>query len=177
MPTTWLPDEVWAQLDPRQARLSKRARWALTALVGLVVVATTLIALGVASGELGGNLYVPSSDASIDIRSHDFVETIDVRNQSWFDETITGVASSDQHIVVTDVRPARLTIPPGRTRALHVRFHVTDCAAVGGGDNQPVIHLERFWGTLSVTVAVSSWTAGSNPLFNGPGWAACGKGG
>jgi hypothetical protein len=181
MPTTWLSDEVWAQLEPRQARLTRRARRALALLVAVTGAGSILIAFGVTSGELGGNLYVPSWSTRVDTRSHDFVETIDIKNESWFDETITGATNRDGHIDVTDIRPAWLTIPHGRTRTLKLRFHVTDCAAVAPGDNVPVVHLDRFWGTQSVTIQVGSFThglqTGSLPLGNGPAWAACGRGG
>lgn len=178
--TTWVPDEVWAELDPRQARLTTRARRALACVVTVAVAATILIALGVMSGELGGSLYVPTWSTRIDARSHDFVENISITNSSWFEETITGAGDSDRYIEVTDMRPARLTIAHRQTRALHLRLHVTNCAAVAPGDNRPVVRLERFWGTQSVALQVLGWTGGlhqgSDPLFNGPAWAACRRG-
>lgn len=148
--------------------------------VVIAAVGTVAIALGVASGELGGSLYVPTWRTQVEPGSHDFVETISIHNSSWFEETITGAADHDRYIAVTDMRPARLAIPHGGTRTLTVRFHVTNCAAVAPGDNRPVVHLERFWGTQSVTLQILGWTdglrPGSYPLFNGPAWAACGRG-
>jgi hypothetical protein len=174
MPTTWVPDEVWTQLDSRQARLSKPARRALAAVVAVAAVATTLIALGVTSGELGGNLYVPTWSTHVETRAHDFVETVDITNDGWFAETIIGASNRDRHIDLTEIRPARLTIPHGKTRTLHLRFHVTDCAAVAPGDNPPVIKLDRFWGTQRVTLEVHGWTDGPQP--GGPAQQACGRG-
>jgi hypothetical protein len=176
--TTFLPDEVWAELDPRQARLTPRARRVLAAVVGVAVAGTVAITLGVMSGELGGSLYVPSWSTRVDTQSHDFVETISITNSSWFDETITGAADRDQHIDVTAMKPARLTIPHGGTRTLTLRFHVTDCAAVAAGTNAPIVHLERFWGTQSVTLDVHGWTADPQDAgFSGPARAACGRNG
>ncbi len=181
VPTTWLSDEVWAELDPRQARLPKQARRVLALAVALVAAATIAIGLGVASGEFGGNLYVPGWSIKVDSRTHSFEESVSIHNDSWFDETITGVGISGTGFRVTDWRPTHLTIAHGRTRTLHFRVQATDCAAVRAGEIHPVVRLERFWGTQSVALPVLDWThglqMGSEPLFNGPGWEACGKGG
>jgi hypothetical protein len=179
VPTTWLPDDVWRQLDPRQARLTKRARRGVAAAMASTAVATILVALGVASGELGGSLWLPTWDITINRHTHTFVESVSIENESWFDETITGAATGAPHVRVTDVNPARLTIPHGQTRTLRLRFQVTNCDTLPRGDAVPIVHLERFWGTQSVTLQVLPWThglePGSYPLANGPAWEACGK--
>ncbi len=181
MSTTRLPDDVWAHLEPNAARLSKPARRGLAVALISAAAATILIALGVVSGQLGGSLYTPTWDLSIYRSAHTFAESISIRNEGWFDETITGVSFSSRDLRVTEVDPARLTIPHGQARTLHVVVEVNDCASAPRGDSYPVVHLDRFWGTQSVTLQVLSWThglqTGSYPLWNGPAWAACGKGG
>src|SRR4051794_5743083 len=47
MPTAWVSDEVWAQLDPHQTRLAKRARRAVALLVAVATAGTVFITLGV----------------------------------------------------------------------------------------------------------------------------------
>jgi hypothetical protein len=179
MPTR-LPDDVWSQLEPGAVRLSKRTRWTLAVAMTGAAMATILIALGVASGQLGGSLYTPMWDISFDKSAHTFAESISIRNEAWFDETITGVGFGSQDLRVNEVTPAPLTIPNGETRTLSVVVQVIDCARAPRGDVYPVVHLDRFWGTQSVTIQVLDWThglrIGSFPIDNGPAWEACAKG-
>jgi hypothetical protein len=180
MGMTRVPDDAWAQLEPSAVRLSKLSRWGLAVAMTSAATATILIALGVASGQLGGSLYTPTWDFSIDTSAHTFAESISIRNEAWFDETITDVGFSSRDLRVTEVDPTPLTIPHGQTRTLRVVVQVSDCVTAPRGDAYPVVHLDRFWGTQSVTIQVLSWThglqEGSYPLWNGPAWAACGKG-
>jgi hypothetical protein len=145
--------------------------------VTVAAAATIVIALGVASGELGGNLYVPTWSINVNSHTHSFTESVSIQNKSWFDETITGVGFNGPGLRATDRQPARLTIPHGRTGTLRFTVQVTDCAAVWAGEIHPVVRLQRFWGTQSVALHVRDWThglhSGSDPLFEGPGWAAC----
>lgn len=161
-------------------RLPKQTRWGLALAMTGAALATILIAFGVASGQLGGSLYTPTWDFSIDKSAHTFTESISIRNEAWYDETITGVGFSSRDLRVTEVDPTALTIPHGQTRTLRVVVHVSDCETAPRGDVYPVVHLDRFWGTQSVTVQVLNWThglqPGSYPLWNGPAWAACGNG-
>jgi hypothetical protein len=181
MPSTLVPDEVWEHLDPLQARLGKQSRRALALAVALVVATILGIALGVASGELRGNLYVPTWSIHVDTRTHSFNESVAIQNNGWFDETINGVGFNSPGLRATDLRPIRLTVPHGHTRTLRFTVTVSDCTAVRPGESDPVVKLERFWGTQSVELQVLDWTNGLQPgsdaLANGPGWAACNRGG
>jgi hypothetical protein len=181
MSTTRLPDDVWTGLRPSALRLPKRSRWLLAVALTGVAVATALIAFGVASGQLGGSLRTPTWDISSDTSAHTFTESISIRNDAWFDETVAGIAFASRDLQVVQIDRVPFTIPRGQARTVRVVVRVRDCVTAPAGDAYPIVRLDRFWGTQSVTVPVLSWThglgPGSYPLPNGPARAACNKGG
>lgn len=161
-------DEVWAQLDPKVDRLSRRDRRLAGAAALIVIV---LVAVGILARESGA-LWPRLSDGGswsggYDLSGHTFTETTSVHNEGWQSVHVSGAAADSAGIAVTSMDGLPAEVPAGATVTITVRYAVTNCAAVNSGFVPIVVRVERWWGTA--TVRLAPMTAGSG----GPAFSAC----
>jgi hypothetical protein len=163
-----LPDEVWAQLSPEDARLTRMSRRRLALLVVVIVVLATGAALLQVSGLLTPQVEMRTGSASAG--GHAFMQSVQIENTGWFDEHLSAVDSHARGAEVVSVKGAGSVIHPGASITIEVDYRMLDCSAVRASDPAPInLRLHRSWGTRTVTVQSGGDSAGLS-------WVACGHG-
>lgn len=148
----WLTDEVWAQLDPAVGRVSPRdRRWVAAGGLALVLVAAAFVVARI-SGELRPRISSDTYSATVNTSSHTAVVRYELRNDGWFDETVTGIDQTASFIDLTRASATHFVIPAGSTRSVVLTFHLRDCTKVDNDQPRVRLHLDRFWGTTTTTV-------------------------
>ena len=160
-----LPDEVWAQLRPADARLTSFSYARLWPLGAATVLVSICAALTAASGILTPQLNEYSSGATGEITSRTVSQSVDVRNDGWFTEHIDRIDTSAPGLRVTG-HSGGLVIGSGKRTTLQVTYQVIDCSVVGRDDPTPMLlRLRRPWGHRTTTLEADS--------PSGMAWLAC----
>jgi hypothetical protein len=158
-----LPDDVWAQLRPADARLPA-ARLRLLAAAAVLV--ATCVALAAVSGFLTSQLNGHSSSAEVRFGSRTFTQSVDIDNDGWFTEHIDRIRTSGPGVRVTG-HDGTVVIGRGARVTLQVTYQVTDCSVVRRGQLTPMLlQLRRPWGHRTTTVQAGEPSSGV-------AWAAC----
>jgi|GEM_PF-6926162 len=162
-----LPDDVWTQLRPADARLTKLSYGRLRLLGALVVLAATCAALAEVSGFLMPQLTESTSTASAEFSTHVITQTIEFRNDGWFTEHIARIDTAGPGLQLTGQR-GDLVIGSGKSAVLEVTYRVTDCSVIRRDQPAPaLLRLRRPWGYRTVTLQGMGMPTG------GAVWTAC----
>jgi hypothetical protein len=162
-----LPDDVWAQLRPADARLTRLSYARLRLLGAAVVLAATCAALAEVSGFLMPQLTESSSTATAEPSTHVITQTIEFGNDGWFTEHIARIETAGPGLQLTGQR-GDLVIGPGKHAVIEVTYRVTDCSVIRQDQPAPVLlRLRRPWGYRTVTLEGTGMPAG------GVVWTAC----
>lgn len=151
-----LTDEVWAQLDHRAARLSRKQQRRAYLAVATLVIAAQLGVLTWLSGATAPRLQVDEREgtsAEVHYRAS-IGYTVAVRNDGWFPVTILGWGSSRPGLerYHRSGELSGFTLKPGATQEVEVNYRITDCHAVTNEPQPLAVRVERFWGTQTVSV-------------------------
>ena len=149
--TRLLSDEVWQQLDPGGARLSRRQTWR----VWLVAAAVTVL-LVAATVLWRSGLIVPRLEATADgslagpgVITYD----LSIRNDGLTEVRLLAAGRSGPGLELVQVAsPFPVTLGPGDGAILRLFYRVTDCAAVPTGPWPVPVRVERPWGTRTTYV-------------------------
>jgi hypothetical protein len=162
-----LPDDVWAQLRPADARLTKLSYARLRLLLGAaVVLAATCAALTTVSGFLMPRLNAYSSSGSAQLDSRTIIQTVDLRNDGWFTEHIDQIDTDVPGVRMTG-REGSLVIGPGDRATLQVTYQIIDCSVVRRDQPTPMmLRLRRPWGHITTTLE-------ARVTSSGLAWTAC----
>ena len=177
--THWVSDEVWARLDPRAGRMTRRGRLALAAILLLAALGVVAMIAVRHSGLFTPHVGAWASEVTIDEHDHSAVERLHVGNNDWFAERVEGVSTRTPGVAIADWSTA--TIPAGGDGTVTVRMDF-DCTAAAQGPVTVTLWLYRPWGNARATVwgpdmpGSDSDPQAVDVFMNGPGWAACGKG-
>jgi hypothetical protein len=157
----WVSDEVWAQLDPRAGRLSRRGRFALAlAALGAAALVIVVWAAG-ASGLVRPRLSVDGW-ASQESGHASFSERVVLANHGWTTARLTAVTTPTRDLHVTGARGLPVHIRPGETVTITVRLAVLDCANPPSGWIPVRARVSHWWGTTSA--ALDAPSGGGPPL-------------
>jgi hypothetical protein len=160
-----LPDEVWAQLRPADARLTSFSYARLWPLGAAVVLVAICAALTAASGFLTPQLNDDSSTATGDLGSRTFTQSVELHNDGWFTEHIDRIDTTAPGLRVTG-HSGGLVIGSGKGATLQVSYQVTDCSVVQRDQPIPMLlRLRRPWGHRTTTLEADS--------PSGLAWIAC----
>jgi hypothetical protein len=161
-----VPDDVWAQLRPADARLTKLSYARLRLLGAVVVLAATCAALAEVSGYLMPQLTEYSSSGTAESTTHVITRTIEFRNDGWFTEHIDRIDTTGPGLQLTGQR-GDLVVGPGKRAILEVTYQVTDCSVIQRDQPAPVLlRLRRPWGYRTSTLEAGGPTGGM-------AWTAC----
>lgn len=149
-----LTDEVWAQLDHRAARLSRKQQRRAYLAVAALVVAAQLGVLTWLSGTVAPRLEVDEREGtSAELHYRASIRYIvAIRNHGWLPVTILGWGSSRPGLERYH-RGGELpgfTLKPGAMQQLVLDYRITDCDAVTNEPQPLAIRVGRFWGTQTV---------------------------
>lgn len=159
-----LPDEVWAKLDPAEARIGRVSRRILMRGGILLVVLATLVVLSQTSGLVG--LRLKAYAGSYEEVARTFSLTFSLENGGWFAEHIDAIELAVPGAMLSGSDGAGITIPSRKSRHVTVRARITDCSQVlPDGEIRVVLHLHRFWGAKTQTIGVQ--------LSQGILWRSC----
>jgi hypothetical protein len=148
-----LPDEVWAQLDPADARLSRVTRRALISTGIALVVIASLVALSRTSGLLGSPFAADTGSGGYEPGARTFTETFTMQNSGWFAERIDAIRISTPGAVLTQSAGARTIIASREYANVSVTVRITDCSQFSPHSRIPVVlELHRFWGAWAQSI-------------------------
>lgn len=143
-------DEVWAQLDPRAGRLSRRGRLALAGATALTAAAVVAGYALLAGGTVWPRLSVESDwSGHFSPGRHNFSETLTIDNDGWAGARIVSVGAP-RGLRVTGVDGLDGEVGAGGSAALTVHYLVTDCARPPAEPVTLLLHVDRWWGTATV---------------------------
>jgi hypothetical protein len=156
-----VPDDVWAQLRPADARLTKLSSARLRLLLGAAgVLVATVAALTAVSGLLMPQLNETGSGGSAELTSRTVTQSVDLRNDGWLTEHIDRIDTSGPGLRVTG-HNGGLAIGPGERATLEVTYQITDCSVIRSDQPTPVVlRLHRPWGHRTTTLAASTTSPG-----------------
>jgi hypothetical protein len=164
-----LPDEVWAQLRPADARLTRLSSARLRLLGAAAVLVATCVVLTMVSGFLTPQLNDYSSTGSAEFGSRTVTQSVELHNDGWFTEHIDRIDTTGPGLRVTGHSGA-LVIGSGEQVTLQVTYHITDCSVVGRDQPVPILlRLRRPWGHRTTTLEADN--------RSGMVWTACQGGG
>jgi hypothetical protein len=164
--TELLTDEVWAQLDPRQAQLVRISRRAAAALTAAALLLTALVVAVLSSGVLRASVGVSSSSGSAEQGSRVVRQSFVIDNRGWTEVRIAAVQDATRGTTLIHLDGAPGPIPAHGSTGLVLTYRIDDCAAVRPGtDLAAHLRLDRWWGVQTVTVGVGA---------AGLPWVACG---
>lgn len=170
MAAGWVSDEVWARLDPRAGRLTRRGRLALA--LGALGVAALAVAvwLAASSGLIRPRLSVaPGWSGTFSHADHSFSETVRIDNTGWTDAHLRSVTTSVQGLRVSAVRGLPRTLAAGSSATVTVHYAVSDCSLRWTGPSTFEVHVAQWWGSATVPLDTDD-SALSTLAFS-----ACGK--
>lgn len=175
-----LSDSTWAELDPHAGDLSARGRWQVAATVAACLLLVAGLIVLRASGLAWPNVAMGDTySSSADPATRTFYDTVQIRNDGWRAERITGISTPMNGVQVTSLDGAPVTIPARSSVTVTIHYLARDCAAVERGPTRLSVRLHRWWGTSTVTLTPPPWLhpttdeLGASVMTSGPAWVAC----
>lgn len=164
-------DDVWRQLDPYAGALNRRQRRRAVAAAWL---ATIVMMAGYAiyvSGSVWARVgysrdFGAESTLSTDFKV--FTLKVPVKNTGWTTIRITGIgqdrpglqpigpgdAEGTKQLSEMGGQAMPFELRPGQTAIVAAAYRVTDCEALSTGPLPLTVHIDRPWGTETISVSL-----------------------
>ena len=144
-------DEVWAQLDPRAGRLSRRAKarvWLAGALaLALAVGFVAIWRAGLIAPRLGVEPGVMSYDEA---PGGQITFTVTIENRGRFPVSVLKVGGDEPGLRLVRVEgDLPTTLDPGQRASVTLEYRITDCGVVPDDLGPVPVRVERPWGDLT----------------------------